>query len=105
MRNTYTAGTLGLQARRELPSGSNVVMRVGYKHTFAGNDPRIPYSYSSAPGHSYDARSDLDNHRMVCSVSGGAILKHGWSISGGLSIEKGSHDKDRTISLTAKRVF
>ena len=105
MRNTYTAGTLGLQARRELPSGSNVVMRVGYKHTFAGNDPRIPYSYSSAPGHSYDARSDLDNHRMVCSVSGGAILKHGWSISGGLSIEKGSHDKDRTISLTAKKVL
>ena len=101
--NTYFAGQLGLEYRRDFAQG-NLTARIGVNQAFSGADPELRYSYEGG-GHSYKLRNKQDKTHFILSLSGENEFAKDWKFGGEIYLQKGSHDRDLSASLFLRKVW
>ena len=102
--NTYAAAEAGVELKRELVKGS-YTLRAGCKRVLAGDDPEMEFHYEGDAAHSYRNHGCTDRMLLTLGLSGEHEFAPGWKLSGDLGLEKGSHDKEMTASVTLRHVW
>ena len=102
--NTYFAGGLGFEFKRYLAGGS-YALRLGAKHAFTGEDPRLTFGYVGDDASKYEMKNEQDKTHFVMSLGGEAEFAPGWTLSGEAALQKGAHDKDVMCALTLRRMW
>lgn len=102
--NTYAAAEAGVELKRELVKGS-YTLRTGCKRVLAGDDPELEFHYEGDAAHSYRNHGRTDRTLLTLGLSGEHEFAPGWKLSGDLGLEKGSHDKEMTASVTLRHVW
>ena len=71
----------------------------------AGDDPEMEFHYEGDAAHSYRNHGCTDRMLLTLGLSGEHEFAPGWKLSGDLGLEKGSHDKEMTASVTLRHVW
>lgn len=103
-RNTYFAAQIGLDFKRYTRTGMFGI-RFGVKHGFTGVDPDLTIRYEGDTSNRYRLRHERDKTHFVFSLRGDNEFANGWFLGGEMELQRGSHDKDLTASLTLRRMW
>lgn len=105
LNNTYFSLETGIDLKREFVNGSNYGLRLGYRHAFAGTDPRQSFYYAGDPRHLYTKYSKSDRAHLIAAINGDYEFAPRWTISGEAALEKSQHDSLGTITCQLKLVW
>lgn len=102
-KNTYFAGQLGLEYRKNFNSG-NIAARIGVSHAFSGADPELTFRYEGG-SQAYRLRNRQDKTHLIFSLNGEHEFAANWTLGGEFFLQKGSHDRDLSASLFLRKAW
>ena len=101
-KNTYFAGQLGVEFKREVKRG-NYGARLGVKQAIFGADPDLNYHFEGDSANLHTIRSKQDKTHFVLRLFGNVDFANNWQLTGDAKLQKGGHDKDIAASVTLSK--
>lgn len=102
--NTYFAMQMGMEFKRYLTCGS-YGLRLGISHAFSGGEPNLSFRYEGDAQNRYTLGNNQDKTHFLFNLSANTEFAQGWQIAGDAVLQKGTHDKDLSASITLKRMW
>ena len=102
--NDYFTAGAGIEFKRSTKSG-DLAIRLGFRHAFAGAEPKLRFNYNGDSANYYDMREAQDTTHFVCSLGGEVRFAHGWSVAGAAGLTMSAHDKEWSCALTVRKTW
>ncbi len=81
------------------------LMTDAWHREFSGAALSLSLHYEGDAQNRYTLTNSQDKTHFLCSLSADAEFAKGWQIAGDAALQKGSHDRDLSASITLRRVW